>query len=301
MRSKMLCCSVVVTVLLCGIAGAQEEVPYVQTQNLVYLEADGVGFVMDVFVPKGDKNGLGIVDVVSGAWFSDRGKIGDHMKAGFYDVFCERGYTVFGVRPGSVTKFTAAEMVEHVKSGIRYVKLHAADYGVDPERLTLVGASAGGHLGTLTAVSAEPGKPDAKDPKDRLDTNVKVVAVFFPPTDFLDWDGKPMKLRDRAGLFVDCAEKMTDEQLAEEAKKVSPALLIDSDPLPPFLLIHGDADPLVPLQQSQKFVDAVKAAGGSAELIVKPGGQHPWMTIREEVVIMADWITKQLEVPAKKQ
>jgi len=291
----------VVAVLLCGIAGAQEDVPYVQTQNVVYLEADGVGYVMDVFVPKGEKNGLGIVDVVSGAWFSDRGKLEDHKKASFYDVFCEQGYTVFGVRPGSVNKFTAAEMVEHVKSGIRYVKLHAAEYGVDPNQLTLVGASAGGHLGTLTAVTAEPGKPDAKDPKDRLDTNVKAVAVFFPPTDFLDWGGKPMNLRNRAALFASNPEKLTDEELAEQARKVSPALLIGKDPLPPFLLIHGDADPMVPLQQSQKFVEAVKAAGGSAELIVKPGGAHPWITIREEVIVMADWITKHMDVPAKKQ
>jgi acetyl esterase/lipase len=255
---------------------------------------------MDVFVPKGDKNGLGVVDVVSGAWHSDRGKIGDHMKAGIYDVFCERGYTVFGVRPGSVTKFTASEMVEHVKSGIRYVKLHAAEYGVDPNQLTLVGASAGGHLATLTALTAEPGKADAKDPKDRLDTTVKVVTVFFPPTDFLDWDGKPMTLRARAGLFVNNPDKVTDEELTEAARKVSPALLVGEQPLPPFLLIHGDADPLVPLQQSQKFVDAVKAAGGSAELIVKPGGQHPWPTIREEVAVMADWVAKHVDAPAKK-
>ena len=51
---------------------------------------------------------------------------------------------------------------------------------------------------------------------------------------------------------------------------------------------------MVPLQQSQVFVDAVKAAGGSAELIVKPGGQHPWPTLPEEVGKMADWFDKQL-------
>ena len=59
-------------------------------------------------------------------------------------------------------------------------------------------------------------------------------------------------------------------------------------------MIHGDADPLVPLQQSQKMVEVLKAAGGSAELIVKKGGGHPWMTIPEEVKVMADWFDRHL-------
>ena len=65
-------------------------------------------------------------------------------------------------------------------------------------------------------------------------------------------------------------------------------------PTIPFLFIHGDADPLVPLQQSQKMVEAIKAEGGAAELIVKAGGGHPWLTIPEEVKIMADWFDRHL-------
>lgn len=63
---------------------------------------------------------------------------------------------------------------------------------------------------------------------------------------------------------------------------------------PPFLLIHGDADPLVPLQQSQKMLAALKAKNVPAELIVKAGGGHPWFTIHEEVQVIADWFDKQL-------
>ena len=62
----------------------------------------------------------------------------------------------------------------------------------------------------------------------------------------------------------------------------------------PFLIIHGDADALVPLQQSRKMIEVLKAAGGSAELIVKKGGGHPWMTINEEVKVMADWFDQHL-------
>ena len=60
------------------------------------------------------------------------------------------------------------------------------------------------------------------------------------------------------------------------------------------MLIHGDADPAVPLQQSEVMVEALKNAGVEAKLIVKPGGGHPWPTIHEEVAILADWFDSQL-------
>lgn len=275
-------------------AAAQDEKPYDQAVDLVYAEVHGTGLLMDVFTPTGDKNGLALVDVASGAWFSDRGKIRDHERAKIYDVFCTRGYTVFAIRPGSRTKYDAGEMLNHVRLGIRYVKAHADEYGIDPQRLALTGASAGGHLASLTAVTALEGKPKAKNPLERHDTRVKAVAVFFPVTDFLDWNGKkPDFSRFGTLLFSGGIEGRSDEDVEEQAKKISPLHQVCAD-APPFLFIHGDADRSVPLNHSQRMVEALKAAGGSAELIIKPGGGHPWPTIYEEVAVMADWFDKQL-------
>jgi dipeptidyl aminopeptidase/acylaminoacyl peptidase len=67
-----------------------------------------------------------------------------------------------------------------------------------------------------------------------------------------------------------------------------------TDKAPPFLIIHGDADPVVPLDQSKKLLAALEAAGVPAELIIKEGGAHPWPTIHEEVQVMSDWFDKQL-------
>jgi len=276
-------------------AMAQEDKPYKQAIDMVYGEVHGTGLLMDVFTPTGDRNGLALVDVISGAWFSDRGKIRDHERAKMFDTFCARGYTVFAIRPGSRPKYDGLEMLEHVRRGIRYVKAHAGVYGIDPERLALTGASAGGHLASLAAVTAEPSKPDEKDPVERCDTHVKAAAVFFPPTDFLDWNGKRADMGHiEAILFLGGLEGHSEEEIVARAKKLSPAYQLSGD-LPPFLLIHGDADPLVPLQQSERLIEALKAADGSAELIVKPGGGHPWPTIHEEVAVMADWFDKQLK------
>lgn len=286
--------------LLPGLAIAADSttsLPYEQKIDVVFGEESGTGLLMDVFTPKGSGNGLAIIDVVSGAYHADRAKIRDHTLAQVYPIFCSRGYTVFAIRPGSTPRYTVAEMAAHVNTGIRYVKQHAGDYRINPEKLGLTGASAGGHIAGLVAVAPEEGVPNASGPL-HFSTSVAAAALFFPPTDLLDWDGKTAdsKLL-RTLLFPANGKDPSEEEIKSRAISISPARLV-KDPKLPFLFIHGDADPVVPLQQSRKMVEAIKAAGGSAELIIKKGGGHPWFTIPEEVKVMADWFDKQLR-PAK--
>jgi acetyl esterase/lipase len=284
-----------------GTSAAAQELTYDQHENVVYGEADGVGLVMDVFTPKGDRNGLGIVDVISGAWHSDRGKIRDHERAQTFQILCRKGYTVFAVRPGSITKFSAPEMLAHINDAIRWVKAHAGEYKIDADRLGLMGASAGGHLACLAAVTASNGSKESKDEKQSGNTRVKAVGVFFPLTDFLDFSGKAVDARADNGMgelirrlaFPQGLRDETDDEVTEGLAQISPARLVTPQ-APPFLLIHGDADTAVPLQQSQRMVAALKEAGVSAELIVKKDGGHPWPTIHEEVQVLADWFDKQL-------
>jgi acetyl esterase/lipase len=278
-----------------GFAMADDSLPYERHHNVVYSESFGIGLLVDIFVPKENANGLAVIDVVSGAWHSDAGKLRDHERAQMFNIYCSRGYTIFGIRPGSVTKFTGDEMLDHVRTGIRYVKSRADEFGIDPDRLGLVGASAGGHLALLSTVHAEDGDPESKDPLRKFDSRVKAAAVFFPPTDFLEWgEGEPDYSGSIGHLFFNGGvDGQPEANVLETAKRLSPLHNIP-DTTPPYLLIHGDADPMVPLNQSKKFVDAVNEKGGKAELIVKPGGGHPWLTIPEEVAIMADWFDKQL-------
>jgi acetyl esterase/lipase len=273
-----------------ALVSARAEGPYSQAKNVVYAEVDGIGLVTDVFTPSGTPNGLGIVDVASGAFYSDRGKIEDHRRAKVYDIFCGKGYTVFAMRPGSITKFGLAEMAANLKNGVVWVKQNAEQYKIDPNRLGITGGSAGGHLASLVAVTAD----------DKC--SLRAAGVFFPPTDFLDYRGQKIDASTPDGESLTRLKRflspvgdqpVSGSELVEKLTKISPARQVTAK-APPFLIIHGDADPLVPLDQSEKLIAALKSAGVPAELIVKKGGAHPWPTISEEVQVMADWFDKQL-------
>ena len=124
--------------LLLNTASAESELPYRVQQNVVYAEAHGIGLLADIFTPKGAGNGAAIVEVASGAWHSDRGKIRDLTKARVFEILCGRGYTVFAIRPGSISKFSALEMVKNVERGIAWVKSNADEYQFDADRLGLM-------------------------------------------------------------------------------------------------------------------------------------------------------------------
>jgi len=287
-------------VLFAAALASAAGLPYDQKQDVLYGEMDGAGLLMDVFTPTGAKNGLGIVDIASGAWHADRGKIRDHQTAQMYTIFCSKGYTVFAVRPGSRGRFTAEDMVKNVKTGIRWAKAHAADYGINPDKLGLTGASAGGHLAALTVVTREDGDPNSKNPLNRHSTDVAAVGIFFPPTNFLEW-GKGAGMPDfkliSDILFPGGVNGRTPEEIEAKARAISPGLNVTAK-TPPFLIWHGDADPLVPLQQSEFFVEKLKGVGTDVEFYVKAGGGHPWMTIPEEVAKMGDWFDTKLAVEA---
>lgn len=267
---------------------------YKQQTNIVFREVHGVGLVLDVFTPTKNANGRAIVQVVSGAWYSDRGKLNDLKKALTFDIFCQRGYTVFGIRPGSRTKFTAAEMATHIEHGIRWVKEKAPEYNIDPHRIGMMGASAGGHIASLVAVKNGniPGSDSA---------SVQAVGVFFPPTDFLDYGGLKINPREKGGIGESLRQVTfgggevpdNDDEMHHALTAISPARLVTNETAP-FLLIHGDADDVVPLQQSQKMLAALLEKKIDAKLIVKKGGGHPWLTIPMEIAKMADWFDSKL-------
>ncbi len=281
--------------------------PYTQEMDHVYATIDGKDFLMDIFVPTGENRhafykptdhgkGYAIIDIISGGWNSARGRLDEHKGFQTFGIYCARGYTVFAVRPGTKGEYPMMDMVTHVKAAIRYIKANAAKYNIDPNKIGLMGASAGGHLALLTTLTAEPAQPDAADPLLHYSTDIAAAGIFFPPTDFLNWEGKDLgQVREIIGdiLFPTGLDTKTQDELLAAAKAASPITYVKKIDTP-FLFFHGDLDPVVPLSQSEKMVAALKDAGNDAQLVVKKGGAHPWLTMPEEIIKLADWFDAHL-------
>ncbi len=277
---------------------------YKRTRDVLYGRAYGTALTMDVFEPlQRPKNGAGILIMISGGWFSSP----EAINPAFALPFIIRGYTVFAVVHGSQPKFTLSEIVEHVRRSVRFVRHNAKKYGIDPEKLGVTGGSAGGHLSLILGLAGRQGDASARDPVDREPARVSAVACFFPPTDFLNWgkpgvsvlDLEPLKFVWAAFDFQEFSketgrfERLPHEQVVNRLRELSPVTHVDKHD-PPVLIIHGDADKLVPLQQSRLLIEKLQQAGVPCKLVVKPNAGHGWPNLVEDLATCADWFDRFL-------
>jgi len=260
--------------------------------DVIYGRKFGTALTLDVFQPP-KANGAGVVFMVSGGWFSSH----EAINPGWYRPFLDHGYTVFAVVHGSQPKFVVTEILEDIHRAIRFIRHNAAKYGVDPNKLGIAGGSAGGHLSLMMAVKGGPGKTDAKDPIDRESSEIQCVACFFPPTDFLNY-GEPGE--DAVGVGTLKGFKSgfgprsdTAEGRQDLGREISPIYFIQSN-TPPILIIHGDADKLVPIYQAEQFVNRCEEKGVTAKLVVREGEAHGWAGIEKDLPLFADWFDEHL-------
>lgn len=279
---------------------------YTRTEDVIYGRKYGLAMTMDVFAPK-DKakaNGKGVIWCVSGGWFSAKpGSIGPGQE------FVNRGYTVFAVVHGSQPKFTIPEVLEDMHRAVRFVRTNAAKYNVDPDRLGIAGGSAGGHLSLMQGCAPKEGNPKATDPVERQPSKVAAVACFFPPTDFLNY-GKDGNLAIGEGTLKDFRppfefwerEKATNklviiedrEKRKEISRQISPVYHVSKDSAPA-LVIHGDADTLVPIQQAELIIAKLKEHKVPCELAVRKGAGHGGPAFANDGKTLADWFDKYLK------
>ena len=117
-----------------------------QVKDVIYGFKEGVALTMDVFKPA-KPNGIGVLWMVSGGWVSNH----DNINAGLAVPFTSRGETVFEIVHGTQPRFPVGDIVKDIRRAVRFVRFHAADYGVDPNKLGISGGSSGGHLSLITA------------------------------------------------------------------------------------------------------------------------------------------------------
>ncbi len=274
-------------------------------QGVVYTQREGVDLSYDVVTPK-NPNGAAVLLMVSGSWKSGP----DNFEPWLSASMLRRGFTVFAISHQSQPKATVDEIVDDVNRAVRHIRHHAADYGIDPQKFGVTGGSSGGHLSLMLATRGGPGSEEAaSNPIDRESSAVQAVAVFFPVTDLVDLGpstqnpgdgGPPMSYVAGFGFkgvegdrrHIVANDLPAWKQLAHELSPIDHL----SDTLPPVLIHHGDADTLVPLDQSQRFLTRAKELGidDRIELVVHPGGHHGWLTMFWDVRQFALWFEQKL-------
>lgn len=287
----------------------QTSVGVTQTE-LIYGRKDGMALTMFAQVPGKSANGKGIIVVESGNWRSSYERAQRFLKESTF--YTDNGYTIFTVLPSSQPRYTIPDEIIDLKRAVRFIRYHAKDYGIDPDHLGMMGFSSGGHLSLAVATGDETMDSTAIDPVDRVSSRVQAVAVFYPPTDFLNYgqeNASPSTNRkaliltgvygafdfkewnDTTRSYVPIAN---ESKKLEIARQVSPIYAVSSDD-PPALIVHGDADPIVPLQQSLSIIKKFETAKVPNRLIVKKGGGHGWKNIEVEEQYLIDWFDKYLK------
>lgn len=298
MSLATLLASAALSALCCPPTAPDPAAAYTRTENVIYGRRAGFALTLDVFAPKpGKANGAGVVVFVSAKYRSGPEMIGLFQFA--IDQFVARGYTVFAVTHGSQPLCTVVEVVEDAHRAVRFVRANAGTYKVDPDRLGAAGGSSGGHLALMVGLAGRAGDPGAKDVVDRHPSRVAAVACFFPPSDLVALE--PRCPKDVLPAFdfreLDPATwrglPLPAPRCREIAAGLSPINLV-TKAAAPTLVVHGDRDELVPVEQSRDLAGKLKACGVAGELVVKEGKGHYWLGMGRDVPALTGWFDRHL-------
>ena len=235
--------------------------------NLAYVENGHQRQKLDLFVPRSDDGPLPLIVWIHGGGWQGGSKDGCPMAA-----YVARGYVVASINYRLSQHAVFPAQLDDCQAALKWLRKNSSKYKIDPDRIGVSGASAGGHLAALvgTAGSSTKGKPDRVD--------VQCVVDVFGPANFLTiWEQS-----DPATTVVKHNEPDSPEgkllggaipEKTELAKKVSPVTYV-SKASPPFLILHGKKDNVVPWKQSEELHETLKKAGADSTLILVENAGH---------------------------
>jgi len=266
--------------------------------DIEYSRAGDTPLLLDAFVPEGPGAFPTAIWVHGGGFVA--GDKAPYPKT-LLDPLAERGYAWFSVNYRLAPAHLFPAETDDVEAAIHFIKVHAEQFKVNPDRLVLIGESAGGHLVSFVGASHQP------------ENRVAAVVSFFGEHDLVDRthpkgpcmvDGKVIPDPGPICLSPGLAKFLGIDKPGPEAEKIirraSPAAYIKPD-MPPYLLIHGTKDYNVPIEQSVVMCAAMKKAGASCELISIEGGGHGRGSLDKAagsfnyMQMMMEWLRKALK------
>jgi acetyl esterase/lipase len=246
---------------------AQRDIPYAGT--------DHERQTLDLYLPK-NRNSDRPIPIIAfihgGAWR------GGEKGGGFAWV---RPYVESGNYAGVSIGYRLSQhaqwpaQIHDCKAAIRWIRAHAKEHGLDADRIGVIGTSAGGHLVAMLGTSGgvEHLEGDLGDHTDQT-SEVSCVVDYFGPSDFLTIADYPSQLDHAAADSPEAlliGGRIADQP--ERARDVSPVTSVSADD-PPFLIVHGTQDMVVPYNQSERLRDALRQADVEVALISVEGGGH---------------------------
>ena len=262
----------VLTALLIGSAADRAGAEGRVERNVVFGMYSGLALLMDVYYPE-NPNGYGIVFISGSGWTRELGPDATPLKeSGQEEIYAvplaAAGYTVFGINHRASPRFRHPAHLEDAQRAVRFVRYHAEELGIDPDRIGAMGGSSGGHLVSLLGVLDGYGAPEDASPVNRESAKVQVVVARAAPTDLTLSSPRAVH-----PLFGFRRSERTDSVEHRRFVAASPVTHVTADD-PPFLLIHGDADDVVPYENAEAMKAALERADVAVELLRIPGAGH---------------------------
>lgn len=230
---------------------------FTEQLNVVYTVANGWEGKMDLYIPSKENGPTPVViNIHGGGWNK-----GSKESQGGFNSFFKRGYAVANIAYRLSQQATAPAAVEDTRCALIYLIKNAKALNIDVNKIVIMGGSAGGHLALMGGLLGNDTRFDANCPGVK---NVKVAAIInkYGITEVPAWKSKS------ATMWL--GEKAGD---AEFAKSVSPISYV-SKSSPPVFIVHGDADPIVPYQQSVDLKKKLDEMGIKNEFMTVEGGLH---------------------------
>lgn len=231
--------------------------------NVVYTKVNDWEGKMDIYLPSKDKGPTPVVINIHGGGWNHGVK---ESQTGF-NTFFKAGFAVANIEYRLTGQATAPAAVEDTRCALIYLIKNAKALNIDVNRIVIMGGSSGGHLALMGGLLANDHRFDTHCPGVE---NIKVAAIIdkYGITDVWDWGYGSNVTSKSATRWL--GERATDKKFAAS---VSPITYVAKDS-PPTFIVHGDADPTVPYQQSVDLHKKLVEAGVKTEFITVAGGQH---------------------------